>query len=64
MAARKDSIGDNVGHARGTGPREFISEQCDPICPVCGAKLISEKCKIACRSERCRYWIVFNCAVF
>ena len=34
------------------------------FCPVCGAKLISEKCKVVCRSERCRYRIVFNCAEF
>jgi hypothetical protein len=36
----------------------------DSICPVCGAALISEKCKVVCRSERCRYRIVFNCAEF
>ena len=36
----------------------------DSICPVCGGKLISEKCKVVCRSERCRYRIVFNCAEF
>lgn len=36
----------------------------DSICPVCGAPLISEKCKVVCRSERCRYRIVFNCAEF
>ena len=34
------------------------------MCPVCGATLISEKCKVVCRSERCRYRIVFNCAEF
>jgi hypothetical protein len=36
----------------------------DSRCPVCGGKLISEKCKVVCRSERCRYRIVFNCAEF
>jgi hypothetical protein len=36
----------------------------DNVCPVCGAKLISEKCKVVCRSERCRYRIIFNCAEF
>ena len=36
----------------------------DHVCPVCGAKLISEKCKVVCRSERCRYRIIFNCAEF
>ncbi len=36
----------------------------DTRCPVCDGKLISEKCKVICRSERCRYRIVFNCAEF
>ncbi|MEQ1862586.1 MAG: hypothetical protein ABMA13_21915 [Chthoniobacteraceae bacterium] len=36
----------------------------DSVCPVCGGPLISEKCKVVCRSERCRYRIVFNCAEF
>ena len=34
------------------------------VCPVCGAKLVYEKCKVVCRSERCVYRIVFNCAEF
>jgi uncharacterized Zn finger protein (UPF0148 family) len=34
------------------------------ICPVCGAPLIHEKCKVVCRSERCVYRIIFNCAEF
>lgn len=36
----------------------------DSVCPVCGGALISEKCKVVCRSECCRYRIVFNCAEF
>lgn len=36
----------------------------DVVCPVCGGPLISEKCKVVCRSDRCRYRIVFNCAEF
>jgi hypothetical protein len=36
----------------------------DSVCPVCGAKLISEKCKVVCRSERYGYRLVFNCAEF
>jgi hypothetical protein len=39
-------------------------KQADSVCPVCGGPLISEKCKVVCRSERCRYRIVFNCAEF
>lgn len=34
------------------------------LCPVCGAALIAEKCKLVCRSPKCVYRIVFNCAEF
>lgn len=36
----------------------------DSYCPVCGAVLHHEKCKVVCRSERCVYRIVFNCSEF
>ena len=36
----------------------------DTVCPVCGAALISEKCKVVCRSATCGYRIVFNCSEF
>lgn len=36
----------------------------DDTCPVCGATLIQEKCKIVCRSEKCLYRIIFNCSEF
>ncbi|MFM8230401.1 MAG: hypothetical protein ACKOAL_04180, partial [Chthoniobacterales bacterium] len=36
----------------------------DAVCPVCGAALISEKCKVVCRSSTCGYRIVFNCSEF
>ncbi|MEI9999790.1 MAG: hypothetical protein WDO13_11850 [Verrucomicrobiota bacterium] len=36
----------------------------DQHCPVCGAALIHEKCKVICRSPTCIYRIVFNCAEF
>lgn len=36
----------------------------DQHCPVCGAVLLHEKCKVVCRSPRCVYRIVFNCAEF
>lgn len=36
----------------------------DTVCPVCGAPLISEKCKVVCRSATCGYRIVFNCSEF
>jgi hypothetical protein len=38
--------------------------QSDTTCPVCGATLIAEKCKVVCRSEKCLYRIVFNCSEF
>jgi hypothetical protein len=45
-------------------PTTTDAEHLDQVCPVCGGPLISEKCKVVCRSERCRYRIVFNCAEF
>ncbi len=36
----------------------------ETYCPVCGAKLIAEKCKVVCRSELCVYRLVFNCSEF
>jgi hypothetical protein len=36
----------------------------DHHCPVCGSALIHEKCKVVCRSPKCVYRIVFNCAEF
>ncbi|MCE0482661.1 MAG: hypothetical protein LV479_00300 [Methylacidiphilales bacterium] len=39
-------------------------ERTDQHCPVCGATLIQEKCKVVCRSPRCTYRIIFNCSEF
>jgi 8-amino-7-oxononanoate synthase len=36
----------------------------DDVCPVCGAQLTQEKCKVVCRSAACGYRIVFNCSEF
>ena len=37
----------------------------DPIvCPVCGAAVVQEKCKLICRSEVCRGRVVMNCSEF
>ncbi len=38
--------------------------QSDNHCPVCGATLIQEKCKVVCRSPQCTYRIIFNCSEF
>jgi len=38
--------------------------QTDNHCPVCGATLIQEKCKVVCRSPQCTYRIIFNCSEF
>jgi hypothetical protein len=47
-------------------PTEAIETErhADAVCPVCGGPLIAEKCKVVCRSERCRYRIVMTCAEF
>lgn len=36
----------------------------DDVCPVCGAPLTQEKCKVVCRSAVCGYRMVFNCSEF
>lgn len=43
-----------------------VSGESDPdtVCPVCGGPLVSEKCKVVCRSSVCGYRIVFNCSEF
>lgn len=40
-------------------------KQDDPnVCPVCGSKLVQEKCKVVCRSKTCVYRIIYNCSEF
>ncbi|MEY2499721.1 MAG: hypothetical protein QOI07_55 [Verrucomicrobiota bacterium] len=34
------------------------------VCPVCGAAVVQEKCKLICRSEVCRGRVVMNCSEF
>jgi hypothetical protein len=34
------------------------------VCPVCGAATVQEKCKVICKSDRCRGRVVYNCAEF
>jgi hypothetical protein len=45
-------------------PEPETEKQPDGHCPVCGAALLQEKCKVVCRSPRCTYRIVFNCSEF
>ena len=45
-------------------PATSQNDNPDTVCPVCGAALISEKCKVVCRSTTCGYRIVFNCSEF
>jgi hypothetical protein len=49
-----------------TSPEEKpeAEEQADRHCPVCGATLLQEKCKVVCRSPKCTYRIIFNCSEF
>jgi 8-amino-7-oxononanoate synthase len=44
--------------------REPSAGDADSVCPVCGAPLTQEKCKVVCRSAVCGYRIVFNCSEF
>ena len=45
-------------------PEEAERETPREVCPVCGAELLHELCKVVCRSERCLDRIVYNCAEF
>ena len=54
----------SIGNDAALYPGESAAANPDSVCPVCGGPLISEKCKVICRSDRCRYRIVFNCAEF
>jgi len=52
-----------------TGPKAASNEpgaeeRVDQHCPVCGAALIQEKCKVVCRSPQCTCRIIFNCSEF
>ena len=47
-----------------SAPEEPKTDNPDTVCPVCGAALVSEKCKVVCRSATCGYRIVFNCSEF
>jgi len=47
-----------------TAPTPAATGNPDTVCPVCGASLVSEKCKVVCRSAKCGYRIVFNCSEF
>jgi hypothetical protein len=47
-----------------TPPGREAEKHADQHCPVCGAELTSEKCKVVCRSPQCVYRIIFNCAEF
>jgi 8-amino-7-oxononanoate synthase len=65
-AAHEESVVSDLGQIlRGMRPApESASSDPDTVCPVCGASLISEKCKVVCRSATCGYRIVFNCSEF
>lgn len=50
---------------RATEPGSVSEEtDADTVCPVCGGALVSEECKVVCRSSVCGYRIVFNCSEF
>lgn len=34
------------------------------VCPVCGEEASREKCKVICRSDKCRGRIIYNCSEF
>lgn len=57
-------MSDDAPAPQPVNPEDREEPSVESVCPVCGGPLVSEKCKVVCRSERCRYRIVFNCAEF
>ena len=47
-----------------TGDQQTKQGNSELVCPVCGAPLIQEKCKVVCRSPQCVYRIIYNCSEF
>jgi hypothetical protein len=43
---------------------ETEREQGAIVCPVCGAAVVQEKCKLICRSGVCRGRVIMNCSEF
>jgi hypothetical protein len=41
-----------------------IQDKEEIVCPVCGAIVVQEKCKLICRSDVCRGRVVMNCSEF
>lgn len=40
------------------------SIELERYCPVCGAEVVQEKCKVVCRSESCRHRLIYTCSEF
>jgi hypothetical protein len=43
---------------------ETVQKEETVTCPVCGAAVVQEKCKLICRSDVCRGRVVMNCSEF
>ena len=49
------------------GWRDSLDRLTDDVpvyCPVCAAECVQEKCKVICRSDKCRGRVVMNCSEF
>ena len=51
-------------HATATPRAVPVEMTTSIVCPVCGAVAVQEKCKVVCRSEKCRGRVVMNCSEF
>jgi hypothetical protein len=45
-------------------PPPTPSSETDQVCPVCGAEVDHERCKVVCRSDTCVYRVIQNCSEF
>jgi hypothetical protein len=63
----------HLGFPRRTMAEKQVNPEAEPepgqkeepiTCPVCGAAVVQEKCKLICRSDVCRGRVVMNCSEF
>lgn len=36
----------------------------DIVCPICGEETVREKCKVLCKSDKCRGRVIYSCSEF
>lgn len=64
VRAPHDRRGTRAGAATESIVSRPRSGEPDRYCPVCGAEVLQEKCKVVCRSESCLHRVIYTCSEF